>query len=312
MYVAGPQKGKRLPLLNHPDTNKPLEPKAPAGPEFHFEPGKDLRAELFEWMRSPDNPFFARSFVNRIWGHYFGVGLVDPVDDFSQANPPTNPRLLDALAKDFVEHNYDIRHIERTILLSRTYQNSSVPNETNRFDKVNFARSYVRPMLAEVVVDVVDDALGTTETYNLGGGGKGDAAKALDGRRMTEIGSSRVNNGNLAYALRIFGRPPRTTACDCERAMEPALPQTLFRMTDSSIIQKLQTKDNRVNKLLRDKNRTDDQVFEEVFLAAMSRYPRPDEVETFKEHRATAKDRAAAFTDVTWALLNTREFILNH
>lgn len=312
MYVASPQANKRFPLLNNPDTNKPLEPKAPAGPEFHFAPGKDLRAELFGWMRSPDNPFFARSFVNRIWGHYFGVGLVDPVDDFSQANPPTNPRLLDALAKDFVEHNYDIRHIERTILLSRTYQNSSVPNETNRFDKVNFARGYVRPMLAEVVVDVVNDALGTSETYNLGGGGKGDAAKALDGRRMTEIGSSRVNNGNLAYALRIFGRPPRTTACDCERAMEPALPQTLFRMTDSSIIQKLQAKDNRVNKLLKDKNRTDEQVFEEVFLAAMSRYPRPDEVETFQEHRAASKDRTAAFIDATWALLNTREFILNH
>ena len=240
------------------------------------------------------------------WAHYFGVGLVDPVDDFSQANPPTNARLLDALAKDFVEHNYDIRHIERTILLSRTYQNSSVPNETNRFDKVNFARSYVRPMLAEVVVDVVNDALGTTEQYNLAGG------KDMDGRRMTEIGSSRMNNPNLAYALRIFGRPPRTTACDCERAMEPALPQTLFRMTDQGLYQKMQAKDNRFNKLLRDKNKTDEAIFEELFLASMSRYPRPEEVATFKEHRAESKDRAAVFTDVAWALLNTREFILNH
>ncbi|HKB03591.1 MAG TPA: DUF1549 domain-containing protein, partial [Gemmataceae bacterium] len=185
MFVSA--EPRRQALLNHPDTNAPLNPKAPAGPEFKVEKGKDIRAELFGWMRSPDNPFFARSFVNRVWGHYFGVGLVDPVDDFSQANPPTNARLLDALAKDFVEHNYDIRHIERTILLSRTYQNSSVPNETNRFDKVNFARGYVRPMLAEVVVDVVNDALGTSEQYNLAGG------KMMDGRRMTEIGSSRMN-----------------------------------------------------------------------------------------------------------------------
>ncbi len=183
MYVQSDL--RRVKLLRHPDTNAVLDPKAPAGPEFKFEKGKDLRVELFEWMRSPDNPFFARSFVNRIWGHYFGVGLVDPVDDFSQANPPSNARLLDALAKDFVDHKYDIRYMERTILLTRTYQNSSAPNATNRFDKVNYARSYVRPMMAEVVVDVVNDALGARETYNLAAA-KGDpASKAMDGRRLT-------------------------------------------------------------------------------------------------------------------------------
>ena len=109
--------------------------------------------------------YFARAFVNRVWAHYFGIGLVDPVDDFSQANPPTNARLLDALAKDFVAHDYDIRHLERTILESRTYQRSSVPNESNKFDKNNFARSYIRPMMAEVVVDVLDAALGTEEDW---------------------------------------------------------------------------------------------------------------------------------------------------
>ena len=137
-------------LLTHP-TRTVLPPKAPAGPEFKVRRERHP-VDLFDWL-PPDNPFFARSFVNRIWGHYFGIGLVDPVDDFSQANPPTNARLLDALAKDFIEHSYDIRHIERTILLSRTYQTSSVPNETNRFDKVNFARSYVG-RCCRVVVDV--------------------------------------------------------------------------------------------------------------------------------------------------------------
>jgi hypothetical protein len=302
-------------LLTHPDTDQPLPPKAPAGPEFKFEPGKDIRADLFAWIRSPDNPYFARSFVNRIWGHYFGIGLVDPVDDFSQANPPTNARLLDALAKDFIDHNYDIRHIERTILNSRTYQTSSAPNDTNRFDKVNFARSYIRPMLAEVVVDVVNDALGTSEVYNFAAavkGEKGNPAASLDGRRMTEIGSSRMNNQNLAYALRIFGRPPRTTACDCERAMEPALPQTLYRMTDPGLLQKMRDPKNRVVMLLKDKNRSDDAVLDELFLATLTRHPRPDEVTTFREHRASTSDRTATFTDVVWALLNTREFILNH
>lgn len=313
MAAAAP--GKRPgtgPLLTHPDTNQPLAPKAPAGPEFKFESGKDIRADLFAWMRSPDNPFFARSFVNRIWGHYFGVGLVDPVDDFSQANPPSNARLLDALAKDFIDHKYDIRHIERTILLTRTYQNSSVPNETNRFDKVNYARSYVRPMLAEVVVDIVNDALGTSETYNLSNNKDDVGAKAMDGKRLTEIGSSRLNNPNLAYAVRIFGRPPRTTACDCERTMEPALPQTLFRMTDGGLLGKMRQQNNRVAKLLADRNKTDDEVFEEIFLASLSRYPRPEEVTVFKEHMKSSSNRQNAFTDVTWALINTREFILNH
>jgi hypothetical protein len=185
-----------------------------------------------------------------------------------------------------------------------------VPNETNRFDKVNFARSYVRPMLAEVVVDVVNDALGTTETYGLGNNND-PGAKALDGKRMTEIGSSRMTNQGLAYALRIFGRPPRTTACDCERAMEPALPQTLFRMTDPDLLRKMSNPANRVGKLLKEKT-SDDEVLEELFLAALGRMPSSDEVETFKEHRATTGDRTKAFTDVVWALLNTREFILNH
>jgi hypothetical protein len=300
---------QRRQMLSHPDTNLVLSPKAPAGPEFKFERGKDIRADLFEWLRKPDNPFFARSFVNRIWAHYFGIGLVDPVDDFSQANPPTNARLLDSLAKDFVEHDYDIRHIERTILLSRTYQNSSTPNETNRLDKVNFARSYVRPMMAEVVVDVLNDALGTSEIY---GQGQDQAMKVLDGKRMTEIGSSRLNNQSLAYALRIFGRPPRTSACDCERTMEPGLPQTLFRMTDAGLLQKMRGQTNRVMTLLKDRNMSDDQVFEELFLASLSRYPRPEEIATFKEHRSSTSDRAAAFTDLVWALINTREFILNH
>ncbi|WP_157369656.1 DUF1549 and DUF1553 domain-containing protein [Zavarzinella formosa] len=302
MFIAPEPRGKNV-LLTHPETNAPLKPKAIAGPEFTPAKGKDLRGELFEWMRSPENPFFARSFVNRVWGHYFGAGIVDPVDDFSQANPPTNTRLLDALAKDFIESKYDIRRLERTILMSRTYQNSSTPNDTNRLDKNNYARSYVRPMLAEVVVDVVNDAIGTTETF-------GNDAPA--GKRMIEIGASRINNANVAYALRIFGRPPRTTACDCERAMEPALPQTLFRMTDPALLQKMKSPANRFNLLLKDRKRSDEAIFEEVFLAAMSRFPTPRELDTFYQHRLTNTDRAEAFADVVWALINTREFILNH
>ena len=116
---------------SRPDTNKPLEPKALGGPEIDSENGQDPRQALFNWMDAPDNPFFARAFVNRVWGHYFGVGIVDPVDNFSLANPPSNPQLLDALAREFVKSKYDIRQLERPILNSRVYQLSSTSTPRN-------------------------------------------------------------------------------------------------------------------------------------------------------------------------------------
>src|SRR5207247_5794527 len=140
------------------DTNGYLGAKALGGPEIKLARGQEPRVALFEWLRGPENPFFARSFVNRIWGHYFGIGLVHPVDDFSLANPPSNDKLLDALAKDFIDSGYDIRAMERKVLLSRTYQLTSKTNATNKLDKINYAHSYVRPMMAEVMVDVINSA----------------------------------------------------------------------------------------------------------------------------------------------------------
>jgi hypothetical protein len=275
-------------------------------------------------MASADNPYFARSFVNRVWAHYLGIGIVEPADDFSLANPPSNVALLDALAKDFVEHKYDIRHIERTILLSRAYQRTSKANETNRFDRRNFSHAQIRPMMAEVVLDVLNAALGTSETF---------ANDAPAGAKMIEVGASRLANGNLNYVLRIFGRPPRTTACDCERAMDPALPQTLYRMTDQSILQKLRQKGNRLQDLLASK-KSDSEILDELFLATLTRPPTAAERTAFETHRqvipsvvepgsklakqaiadrqSDSRARESDFVDVLWALINTREFILNH
>jgi hypothetical protein len=301
--VVGPGKGAKgnNRALRHPDTNQPLAAKALGGPEIPVENGHDAREILWQWMRSPDNPTFARAFVNRVWAHYFGVGLVDPVDDFSRANPPTNARLLAELAQDFIAHDYDIRHLERTILESGTYQRSSVPTESNKFDKNNFARCYIRPMMAEVVVDVLDAATGVEEDW------KNDAPK---GHKMIEVGASRLANGNLGYVLRIFGRPPRTTACDCERSFDPALPQTLYRMTDPAVLQKLAAPNGRLAALL--KVKTDYDLLDELFLACLSRPPTKDERTAFVWHRKYAQTRQIAFQDTLWALINTREFILNH
>src|SRR5262245_9784445 len=213
-----------------PPAPMPLPARALGGPEIPVEPGKDARERLFAWMRSPDNAYFARSFVNRVWAHYFGIGLVHPADDFSLANPPSNARLLDALAKDFIEHNFDIRHLERTVLNSRTYQLSSDPNETNKLDHNNYSHSFLRPLMAEVAVDVLNSALGVRDTFG---------EDAPPGSRAIEVGASRVQNPNLAYAFRVFGRPTRAAVCDCERAGEPALAQTLFLMTDPAVLEKL-------------------------------------------------------------------------
>jgi hypothetical protein len=299
VYLGNPTK-----TLPHPDTNAALTPKALGGPEIPFAKGKDPREALFQWMRTPDNPFFARAFVNRVWGHYLGIGLVHPVDDFSLANPPSNEKLLDALAKDFLAHKFDIRHIERTVLNSRTYQLSSKTNETNKFDKTNYAHSYVRPMMAEAVVDVLNSALGTVEKWT---------PEIRSGSKAVEVGASQFQNPQLGYAFRIFGRPPRTTACDCERSMDPALPQKLFLMTDQGLLDKMdgaREPNSRLQKLISSKM-SDEQVLDELFLAALTRLPTADERSAFTEYRSRTS-RQVACTDVMWALINTREFILNH
>jgi len=303
VYIhTGGKGGKGSAPLPDPATKKPLPAKALGGPVIAFENGKDPRVPLFDWMHAPDNPFFARSFVNRVWGHYLGTGIVHPVDDFSLANPPSNDKLLDALARDFVAGNYNLRELERKVLLSRTYQLASAPNETNRFDRTNYSHSTIRPMMAEVMVDVLNAALGATENFG---------AEMPAGSRAIEVGASRLQNGSLNYAFRIFGRPPRTTACDCERAMEPGLPQKLFLMADPTVQQKLQAPQGRIRKLLA-AHKDDDPVLDDLFLATLSRLPTAKERARFADYRASAKDRQSAFLDTMWALINTNEFVFNH
>lgn len=298
MFIGGKPKAKP-----NPATNLIPLPKTLGGDIIDAKPGDDPRAKLAAWLTAPDNPFFAKSFVNRVWAHYFGVGLVNPVDDFSLANPPINERLLDALAKDFVDSKFDIRKLERAVLMSRTYQLSFAPNATNKFDTNNFSHAFVRPLMAEQVVDVLNAALGVDEKFT----GQDEAPA---GTKMVELGSSRLV-GSVAYALRIFGRPPRTTACDCERAMEPALPQTLFRMTDAVVLAKFTARDGRVAELTKTKL-TNDELADELFLATLSRLPKAAEKADAVEHLKGAKTRAEGIADLMWALVNTREFILNH
>lgn len=281
-----------------PESGGRLSARALGGLEIALE--GDARARLCDWLTAPDNPYFARAFVNRVWAHYFGVGFVMPVDCFSAANPPSNEPLLNTLAEDFIGHSFDIRHLERAILNSRTYQLSSRPNATNVEDRHNYARAYARRLMAEVVADALDAALGVTEERGPG----------LPPRcRAIEAAPNRVQNEHLAMIFRTFGRPARTTTCDCERSADPAVPQTLFLMSDPVLLKKLTT--GRLARLLAEKRPNGD-VIEELFLATLSRLPDERERQAARAHVASKNDRIRGLVDVLWALINTREFILNH
>jgi hypothetical protein len=284
--------------LADPDTGRPLVPRALGGPVLPE--GRDPRERFFDWLVTPDNPYFARSFVNRVWAVYFGAGVVDPVDSVSGTNPPSNSRLLDALASDFVARGHDIRRLEQMVLNSRAYQRSPNPVAGNLDDRRNFARSVPRPMMAEVLVDALDAALGVPGDFGP------DAPK---GARAIEIATNRVASPDLARAFRILGRPERASVCDCERPKAPALRQTLFLMTDSALLAKL--KAGRI-KTLAGSDRCDAEAVEELFLASLSRPPSWEEARSALDHLRRSADRASALADVLWALINTREFVLNH
>ncbi len=292
LYLA--ERPRRLP---QPDTNAELKPRALGGPELA---GADPRESLAGWLARPDNPYFARVWVNRVWAHYFGVGLIDPVDDLSANNPPSNEPLLRWLETDFISHHYDIRRLEQLIMNSRTYQLSSTPNDSNRADRTNFSRSYPRKLMAEAVLDVLNDALGTQEDFG---------PDAAPGMRAIEVASNRVAAPYAARIFSVFGRPARTSTCDCERPSSPALPQTLFLMTEPTLLKKLTT--GRLAKLLQAKL-SDARIVEELFLVTLSRLPEAGERAAALDRVSAAPDREAGLTDVLWALVNTREFILNH
>lgn len=297
--------------LNDPKTNQPLPAKSPGGPEL--DPATDTREGLVEWMLEPQNPFFARAFVNRVWEHYFGRGIVHPVDDFSIGNPPSNDELLNALADDFVKRGYDIRHVERVILNSRTWQTSAIPNDTNIYDRSNFARAYPRRLMAPVVIDVLNASLGVEQNFR---------ADALEGEKAIQVASTRVRDGNLRTAFSVFGKSDRKSACDCDGSIEPSLSQTLYMMTDNALMQRIRngrlagllSTGNRLERLQSGSASHDDinEVLDEMSLALFGRYPTPAERRRTIEHVTRREDGFTAMINVVWAMVNSREFILNH
>lgn len=357
---------------------------------------EDVREPLMAWLRSPDNPMFAKAFVNRVWANYFNMGIVNPVDDLNLANPPTNAPLLDYLSQQFIAHDFDMKWLHREILNSRTYQLSWRPNDTNRLDERNFARAVPRRLPAEIAWDMISQAVSNDRKY-------ADYVTSTKNRAVAIPGSGtryQGNNNDAGYALTIFGRSIRESNCDCDRSEEPSLLQTIFLRNDGQVLSMLDsrdgwlaqvatengvrfqakapTQDDRAEqqkqerlratyqarlkdqqnalKKLKQKEGTEKQVqrlqvqidnmkkkwksmlkeggdaeahddsgvdskstefkvvkaVEDAYLRTLSRLPTAQEAADSKAFVAQAKTPLDGLRDVMWALLNTKEFIVNH
>lgn len=278
-------------------------PKALDGPEFpDLGPRDDPRDKLAEWLRQPDNPFFARALVNRYWKHFFGRGLVEPEDDIRVSNPPTNPALLDALADDFIHSGYDLKHLVRLIATSQTYARSSLPLPENALDHQNFARFYARRLPAEVLLDTIGVLTGTPEHFN------GLPASF----RATQLPDESYNSPFLD----VFGRPERESVCECERSSEANLAQRLELLNSPQIQAKLSSDTSRAARYAdtRQDPRPDSEKVEELYRLAFSRSPLQEEKAVCLGHLSDARakgDVRKGYEDLIWVLINSKEFLFN-
>ncbi len=259
--------------------------------------GKDRREVLAQWLASPKNPFFARNLSNIVWAHFFGRGIVEPVDDVRISNPPSNGPLLDALAQRFTSYNYDFKKLVRDICTSRTYQLSTRANPSNELDHRNFSRSAVRRIRAEVLYDVISSVTNTANNNKFRGLPRGArAVQIADGRTST-------------YFLTTFGRATRETVCSCEVKMEPNLSQALHLINGS--VQAKIAQGGVVAKLLATK-KSPKQIVDYLYMHLLSRKPSKKEMDRFNKFLAEDKNTRQVLEDIFWALVNSKEFIFNH
>jgi Protein of unknown function (DUF1553)/Protein of unknown function (DUF1549) len=283
--------------VNHPRKGTVVPPHPLDGPTM--DDRFDRRRKLAEWLTAKENPYFARNVVNRFWGYVMGRGLVEPLDDIRATNPASNPELLDALAADFAGHQFDLKHLLRTIFTSRAYQLSTVAAPGNEADRSNvyFARFTVKRLTAEQLADALDFATGTRQKY---------PGLPL-GTRAIQLPDTRV----ASFLLDTFGRPARQITCECERTSQPNIAQALHLLNGDFLNKKIADPAGRVEKLIKDKVELPALV-EELYLVTLSRPPRADEVTRAKDWIAAAPSPKEGVQDLLWVLLNSREFLFNH
>lgn len=281
--------------VKHPVGGRVMKPKFLGGavPDMA---GKDRRAVLAQWLASPDNPYFATSIANRVWAHFFGIGIVEPVDDIRVSNPASNPELLAALGEKFTAYNYDFKQLVRDICNSHTYQRSTQANDSNSHDNLNFARSLLRRVKSENLLDCISQITETKDKFR----GLPEGAKAV------QI----ADGGTSNYFLTTFGRSTRTTVCACESKTEPNLSQALHLLNGSTAHAKVSQ--GGVVKRLLDEGRTPEQIIGDLYVRCLTRQPTPEETTNLMAIVNESANPQQGLEDVFWALLNSREFIFNH
>jgi len=291
---------KRGTDLKHPRTGQVVPARALGAPTADFTNQIDRRVVMANWMTSPDNPFFARAAANRLWSHYFGRGLVEPIDDLRATNPATNEPLLDALAQHLREVRYDLKAFTRTLLRSRLYQLSSTTTDSNRDDRQHFSHASPRALPAEVLLDAISQSTGSPEKF------EGWPA----GVRAIQVWDNRMPS----YFFRIFGRPARATVCECERSNEPSIAQALHLLNSPEVNAKIGQRGGTAKRLAAS-SLDPLAVIDEVFLTALSRFPTAEDRSALKiafESETTGSSREQAVEDVLWAVLNMKEFLYIH
>ncbi len=301
-------------LMEHPGTKEKLKPQIPgAAAPLEIPESQDPRTYLADWMRSKDNPYFAKALVNRYWKHFFSRGLVEPEDDIRPTNPATHPELFEELAASFVESGFDLKQLIRTITNSRTYQMSDDPNDRNGGDEQNYARYYPKRLQAEVLLDSVNDVTGAVNSFS----------RLPQAVRAIALPNEK---GTLeSEFLMMFGRPSMDTACECERTGEANLGQSLHLLNSDTIQTKLNAGNGRAATLAKAADRSDEDRLSELYLRALSREPVAEELSIALAHLKKKRDLSAAdpaklsreqaekeaFEDIVWVILNTKEFMFN-
>ena len=285
-----------LAQIAHPRSGEMMAPRPLQMPEKRSGSLADARGDLARWL-TENNRQFARNIVNRAWYHLMGRGIVEPVDDFRESNPPANPMLLEALSDEFIKGGYRLKPIVALILKSQTYQLSAQTNETNAADESNFAHASIRMLPAEVLLDALSSALGAPRRVS--GSPAGIRATQLPGARM---------GGTF---LKVFGKPDRLLTCECERSEATTLSQAFQLINGDAVREMIEAKENRLTRLL-DSGASDDAILESLTLATLGRAPTSSEAAGFRSHLRNASNRRRAWEDVTWTLINSKEFLLRH
>lgn len=284
-------------------TNKPAAIKPLDGAPMEVAAEDDPRNKLIEWMVDLKNPFFAKAVANRYWAHFFTRGIVDAPDDMRVTNPPSNPDLLDALTQNLIDNQFSLKSLIKTIVKSRTYQLSSVPNDFNKHDKQNYARYYPKRLGAEVLLDALNQVTDSTQQFN------GLPRDKNAPNRAIQLPDESFSS----YFLEVFGKPQRISACECERVNEANLAQALHLLNSDEVQGKLTRGNGRADMLssINDK-RPEAEKIEELFLWALARKPTESDLKTALDHiQKNEKNKRQAYENILWALLNTKEFVFN-